>query len=82
MNDIFLTVAEAEKIDVGRSIVRLNSSIMRKFGIEAGDAVEIKGERSAVALVWRAKFEDEGLDVVRMDAVLRRNAGVALGDKV
>ncbi|KYK34434.1 MAG: CDC48 family AAA ATPase [Theionarchaea archaeon] len=80
--DVMLTVADAEKVDVGRHVVRLNSSVMKQLGMEAGDVVELSGTRAVPALVWRGRYEDEGLDIVRMDSVLRRNAGVSLGDTV
>lgn len=80
--EISLTVADAEKMDVGRHVVRLNSALLDKLGLEAGDVVELTGARSVPALVWRGRYEDEGLDIVRMDSVLRRNAGVSLGDRI
>ncbi len=80
--EITLTVADAEKMDVGRHVIRLGSAVMSKLQLEAGDVVELSGTRAVPALVWRAKYEDEGLDIVRMDSVLRRNAGVSLGDKI
>ncbi len=80
--ELVLTVADAEKMDVGRHIIRLNSTIIANLGLEAGDVVELTGTRSVPALVWRARYEDEGLDIIRMDSILRRNAGVSLGDKV
>lgn len=77
-----LTVADAEKKDVGRHIVRLNSSTMTQMGLEAGDVVMLSGTRNVPALVWRGEYKDEGLEIVRMDSNLRRNAGVSLGDKI
>lgn len=80
--EVVLTVADAEKMDVGRHVVRLNSTAMANLGCEAGDVVELFGTRSVPALVWRGRYEDEQLDIVRMDSVLRRNAGVSLGDRI
>ncbi|MGD2247849.1 MAG: CDC48 family AAA ATPase [Candidatus Methanofastidiosia archaeon] len=80
VEELTLTIADAEKIDVGRNVVRLNSSLMEKLELEAGDVVEISGTRTVPAVVWRGRYEDEGLDIIRMDSVLRRNAGVSLGD--
>ncbi|MGC1122378.1 MAG: CDC48 family AAA ATPase [Candidatus Methanofastidiosia archaeon] len=80
--EITLAVADAEKIDVGRQVIRLNTTVMGQLGLEAGDVVELSGTRSVPALVWRGRYEDEGLDIVRMDSTLRRNAGVSLGDKI
>ncbi len=80
--EVALTVADAEKMDVGRQVIRLSSPIMARLGLEAGDVVELSSTRSVPALVWRGRYEDEGLDIVRMDSILRRNAGVSLGDKI
>ena len=82
MDEVVLTVADAEKMDVGRYVVRLNSRTMTTLEVETGDVVELTGTRSVPALVWRGRYEDDELDIIRMDAVLRRNAGVSLGDKV
>ncbi|HOP08943.1 MAG TPA: CDC48 family AAA ATPase [Candidatus Methanofastidiosa archaeon] len=76
------TVADAEKMDVGRQIIRLTSQSMEELELRTGDFVQMEGERAAVAVVWRGKPEDEGLDIIRMDGILRKNAGVSLGDKV
>ncbi|MHC1604539.1 MAG: CDC48 family AAA ATPase [Candidatus Methanofastidiosia archaeon] len=78
----YFTVADAEKMDVGRQIVRLSSATMEKMGLRTGDFVQLEGPRTAVAVVWRGKSEDEGLDIVRMDGILRKNSGVSLGDKI
>ncbi len=80
--EVMLTVADAEKMDVGRHVVRLSSSAMTQLGLEAGDVVELTGTRAVPALVWRGRYDDEGLNIIRMDSVLRRNAGVSLGDKI
>ena len=81
-NSIQFTVADAEKMDVGRQIIRLSSGSMANLNLKTGDFVQIEGSRSAVAVVWRAKPEDESLDIIRMDGILRKNAGASLGDKV
>ncbi len=77
-----LTVAEAVQMDVGRGIVRISSNLMKKLGMSAGDVLEIKGMHKTVATVWRSRPEDEGLDLIRMDGVVRYNAGTSLGEQV
>ncbi|MCD6247638.1 MAG: CDC48 family AAA ATPase [Candidatus Diapherotrites archaeon] len=69
-------------MDVGRGVVRLDSKAFEELGLVAGDAVIIKGKGDAVAIVWRARSEDEGRGIIRMDAILRHNAGVSVGDRV
>ncbi|RLJ10306.1 MAG: AAA family ATPase [Candidatus Aenigmatarchaeota archaeon] len=77
-----LTVAEALQMDVGRGIARIDTRSMEKLGIEAGQPVLIKGKRETVAIVWRARPEDNGLNLIRIDGVTRHNAQVSLGDTV
>ncbi len=79
---IELEVAEAYKNDVGRGIARIDSKTMEKLNVEAGDVILIEGTSKAAAVVWRARPEDEGLKVIRIDGITRSNAGVGLGDKV
>ncbi len=82
-NEVSLRVAEARTRDVGRLIVRIPQRYMRVLGIEPGEYVEIIGnKRSAYAQVWPAYTDDEDKDYIRMDGVLRQNAGVSIGDVV
>jgi transitional endoplasmic reticulum ATPase len=81
--EVSLRVAEARSRDVGRFIVRIPQRYMRILGIEPGEYVEIIGnKRSAYAQVWPAYPDDEDKDYIRMDGVLRQNAGVSIGDVV
>ena len=82
-SEVSLRVAEARTRDVGRLIVRIPQRYMRVLGIEPGEYVEIVGnKRSAYAQVWPAYTDDEDKDYIRMDGVLRQNAGVSIGDVV
>jgi len=81
-SDIELIVAEGEYGDVGRNIVRVPSFLMHRLNIETGDIVEIEGEKKTVARAMRLRFDDQGKRIIRMDGIIRRNAGVTLGDKV
>ena len=48
-----------------------------------GDIVEIKGEkRSTAAIYWRSRPEDTKMEIIRVDGIIRKNAGVSLGDRV
>jgi len=77
-----LRVEDAHKRDIGHGKVRINSRAMRKLGIMAGDFVEIHGKKMTVAVAWPAYAEDQGQEIVRMDGLIRRNAGVALNEYV
>jgi len=78
MEKIELTVAEAKKIDAGRGTARVNGKAMKKLGIAAGDIIEIVGNKKTVAIAWPCYKEDENKDIIRIDELTRRNAGLLL----
>ena len=80
--DIELRVAEAKSRDVGRNIVRIDRETMNSLGLTPGSFVEIIGEKTTLGIVWPGYAEDEGKGIIRMDGILRRNAGVSIGDYV
>jgi transitional endoplasmic reticulum ATPase len=77
-----LRVADANQRDVGHGKVRMDYEIMQKLLITAGNFIEVHGKRSTVAVAWPAYAEDQGKEIVRIDGLLRRNAGVALNEYV
>jgi transitional endoplasmic reticulum ATPase len=77
-----LKVAAAMPKDQGRGIVRLNSKIRRDLGLRSGDYVLIKGDKETVAVAWPALQEDEVIDMIRMDGLIRKNAGAKLGEVI
>jgi transitional endoplasmic reticulum ATPase len=80
--EVSLRVADARQRDVGHGKVRIDNETMQKLGITAGDFVEIHGKKMTVAVAWPAYAEDQGQEIVRMDGLIRRNAGVALNEYV
>ncbi|HIM86945.1 MAG TPA: AAA family ATPase [Candidatus Poseidoniales archaeon] len=81
---ITLKVAEALQDEVGYGRGRLDTVTRNELGLSIGDIVEIHGRRRdpTVAIVWRARTEDEGKGIVRVDGLIRNNAKINLGDKV
>ncbi|MHA2059358.1 MAG: CDC48 family AAA ATPase [Candidatus Ranarchaeia archaeon] len=77
-----LRVAEAQRRDVGRFIVRVNQEDMNKLSIRVGDIVELTGNKSTGAIAWPAYTNDQGKKIIRMDGSIRRNARVTLGDSI
>ena len=76
-----LKVAEAMQEDTYKGIVRVDSGILKELGIRAGSVVKIESkDRASVALVDRALPSDLGLPIVRMDGLIRRNAGASIGE--
>ncbi len=80
--EVILRVAEAKQRDVGKGKVRIDVNILKMIGAEPGDIVEIEGRRKTAAVAWPAYPEDQGKDIIRMDGLIRKNAGVSIGDKV
>ncbi len=81
-NSVRLKVAEADQRDVGKGIVRIDEKFRNSIGVNIFEVVEIKGERSTSAVVGRAYPQDEGLDAIRMDGLIRTNAKTSLGEYV
>lgn len=77
-----LRVAEAVQDDVGKGIVRLDTSIMKEIEVSPGDLVEIRGEKTTVAIVDRAYPADIGLAIIRMDGLSRWNSKAGIGELV
>ena len=82
VESIQLKVVEAIQDDVNKGIVRLDSSFMKALGVQEGDYVSIEGNRTTVAVVSRALPGDIGLNIIRMDGLIRRNAKTSIGDFV
>ncbi len=80
--DVQLRVDDAKQRDVGHGKVRIDDETMQKLAIIAGDFIEVHGKRTTVAIAWPAYAEDQGQEIVRMDGLLRRNAGVALNEYI
>ncbi|MCD6096294.1 MAG: AAA family ATPase, partial [Thermoprotei archaeon] len=80
--EVRLRVAEASQRDIGRGKVRIPPEIMSRLGVTVGDVVEIIGRRRTAAVVWPTHAEDQGMDIIRMHGITRKNAGVSIGDRV
>jgi transitional endoplasmic reticulum ATPase len=80
VTELRLQVARARPPDVGRGVARLSGEAMRAAGLASGAVVEIVGTRRTAALAFPLTAEDRGLQIVRIDGVLRSNACVGLGD--
>jgi transitional endoplasmic reticulum ATPase len=79
---IELKTAEAIQDDVNKNVVRIDSPHQKQIGVKPGDYVFIEGKRKTAAKVDRAYPGDYGLDLIRMDGVLRRNAGTDVREYV
>ena len=77
---VTLRVAKAIPSDVGHGRARVPFN--NDLDLKPGDIIEISGESKTAAVVWRCRPEDASLGVIRVDGIIRKNAGVSLGDRV
>ncbi len=80
--EVRIRVAEAKQRDAGRGKARIDDEIMRDLIIVAGDIISIKGKRTTAAVAWPAYQEDQDRNIIRMDGLMRKNAGVAINEFV
>ncbi|MBI2663870.1 AAA family ATPase [Candidatus Woesearchaeota archaeon] len=82
VKELKLKVAESVQDDVNKGIVRVDTGFMHEIGVRPGDFVEIEGSRKTVGIADRAYPGDIGLDLIRMDGLVRRNAKTGIGEIV
>ncbi len=82
LKELKLKVAEAVQDDVNKGIVRIDTTFMHEIGVRPGDFVEIEGSRLTVGIADRAYPGDIGLNIIRMDGIVRRNAKTGIGEIV
>src|SRR3989338_8139063 len=80
--ELKLKVAEAIQDDVNKGIVRIDSGYLAEVDIKPGDIVEIEGERKTVAIADRSYPGDIGLNIIRMDGIIRKNSKTGIGEIV
>lgn len=67
---------------VNRGLALIDESIMERLGVAPGDVVEIIGTKSTGAIAVSGSPEDRGLEIIRIDGLIRHNAGVSIGEKI
>lgn len=77
-----LKVLEAKPADVGLGVAAIDHAIFEKMELKKGDIIVIKGRKKTVAIVQPGYYEDVGMNTIRIDGSIRRNADVAIDDKV
>ncbi len=83
MEEISLKVGElTNREEFGRGIVRIDTRTMQKLGIKEGDIVELQGEKKTGTIAVRSYPADVGLNIIRMDGITRRNAGIGVGENI
>lgn len=82
MTDVKLKAMEAYQEEVHKGIVRIDTETMKTIGVGIGDIIEIEGGRKTVGIVDRGYPTDVGMNYIRMDGIMRRNAKTGLGEIV
>jgi len=83
VKDVTLIVADVVKqADFGRGIVRIDPEVMKQLNLTSGDYVRIYGSRVTHARVMPSVSMDVGTRYIRMDKIIKGNAGVRTGEKV
>jgi len=77
-----LIVKEGLIEDSRKGVVRINREEMDLLGLNTGDAISVKGERTTVVKVYPAFGDVYGTPVIQMDGIIRRNTGVGLNETV
>lgn len=78
----FLTAEEGYAMGRHRGIARFHSDFLSRLGLKNEDIVELRGSRRTFARVHQLYPTDEAQDIVRIDEILRSNAGVGKGSKL
>jgi transitional endoplasmic reticulum ATPase len=66
--------------DFGRGIARLDTNSMKKIGAKEGDIIEIEGKKKSGAVAIRSYPADVGLNILRMDGLVRKNCDASIGE--
>ena len=78
-----LQVAGAQTPDVGKGVARLSQEALAQLGVAPGAVIELRGPSNATAAIALPPYPaDAGLGIIRLDGLLRANAGVGMGDHV
>ncbi|MFN4133509.1 MAG: AAA family ATPase, partial [Candidatus Hadarchaeales archaeon] len=81
--ELKLVVAEnRHQAYVNRGFALVDEAELKKIGVKPGDIIELTGQKTTAAIAIRGAREDRGLEIIRIDGLIRRNAGVSIGEKV
>jgi len=68
--------------DFGRGIARLDTKLMSKLDVKEGDILEIEGKNKTGAVAIRSYPADIGLNLLRVDGLVRKNCDASIGESV
>ncbi|MHA1999729.1 MAG: CDC48 family AAA ATPase, partial [Promethearchaeota archaeon] len=79
--ELSLRVAEINKQSAGRGLCSAGIHVAKRLGIKAGEILEIAGKK-ITGCIFFPNSEDEGKQIIRIDGLVRLNAGTGLGEVV
>ncbi len=82
VKEVSLRVTEGLQEDIGKIRVRIDPEIMQTMDIPDGSFVEILGKKTTGAVALIGSDSDRGQGIIRMDGLIRGNAGTNLGEIV
>ncbi|OGI12585.1 hypothetical protein A3K64_01625 [Candidatus Micrarchaeota archaeon RBG_16_36_9] len=68
--------------DFGRGIARLDTKLMSRLDVKEGDIMEIEGKNKTGAVAIRSYPSDVGLNLLRVDGLVRKNCDASIGENV
>jgi len=78
-----LKVLEAYTRDLARAIARIDAGTAAKIGAQSGDILQIESAKITHAMMLPLYPQDESKSIVRLDSLVRENAGdVNIGDTI
>ena len=80
--ELELKVAGANQQDFGKGVARISTDSMQELGVSRGDIVEIEGGEVTAGIAVEGYSQDQGLDILRIDGLMRNNASTSIGDHV
>ena len=75
-----LRVAEIAKGSAGRFMCRMNNKAIKELNLKPGEIIEVIGKKNTAAILFPSS--DTQSDIIRIDGLTRRNAGVGIGEYV
>ncbi|HKU32320.1 MAG TPA: CDC48 family AAA ATPase [Candidatus Nitrosotalea sp.] len=82
MSEITLKIAEASQRHVGKGIAVVDPKIVEDNNWEAGNILELAGNRKSHIKLWPGSIEEYGTGIIKIDGITRQNIGAGIGEKI
>ncbi|MCK9293053.1 MAG: CDC48 family AAA ATPase [archaeon] len=80
---IILTVKETDFSEVGKGKAKIDPLVFDKMKLSIGDVILIEGNnKKALAYATRGSEKEAGLNIIKIDGVIRYNAGATIDEDV